>query len=157
MKPIIVSQTISAPLERVFAIASDIPNCAEYIRGIETIETLTEAPDAEHNLGPVGEGYAWRETRIMFGKEATEDMTIVAWNPPESYDVEARSHGSYYLSTISCEAIDEATTKITMSFNATPETIMAKVMMVLFSFMRKKLVQCLQEDLDDIKGVAESN
>jgi uncharacterized membrane protein len=156
MKPITVSKTIDAPLERVFAVASDIPNCAAYIRGIESIETLAEAPATEDNLGVVGNGYAWRETRIMFGKEATEDMTIVAWNPPESYDVEARSHGSHYLSTIACEPIDAETTRMTMSFNATPETLMARVMMFMFSFMRKKLVQCLDEDLEDIKGVAES-
>ncbi|CAN0582675.1 unnamed protein product, partial [Laminaria digitata] len=35
---ITVSETINAPLDRVFAIASDIPNCAGFLRGIETIE-----------------------------------------------------------------------------------------------------------------------
>ncbi|MFG0314925.1 MAG: SRPBCC family protein [Phycisphaerales bacterium] len=156
MKPITVSETVNAPQDRVFAICAEIPNCASYIRGIETIETLHEAPPSPDNLGVVGEGYAWRETRIMFGKQATEDMTIINWNPPTSYDVEARSHGAYYLSTITCEPIDAQTTKLTMTFTAKPETFMAKVMMVLFSFMQKKLCQALQEDLEDIKKEAES-
>ncbi len=155
MKPITVSETINAPQDRVFAVSADIPNCAQSIRGIESIETLREAPPSDKNLGPVGEGYTWRETRIMFGKQATEDMTIINWDPPTSYDVEARSHGAYYLSTIACEPINDATTKITMTFTAKPETLMAKVMMVLFSFMKKKLCQALQEDLEDIKKEAE--
>jgi len=156
MKPIIVSETINAPIERVFQIASSIPDAAETIEGITGIETLAEAPPAPNNNGVVGLGYAWRETRIMFGKEATEDMTITAWNPPESYVVEARSHGCHYLSTISCDRVDDQTTLITMDFGATPETFGAKVMMVLFSFMTKKLTQCLADDFRDIKAKAES-
>ncbi len=155
MKPITVTETVNAPQDRVFAVCSDIPNCAHYIRGIESIETLREAPPSENNLGVVGEGYTWRETRIMFGKQATEDMTIINWNPPASYDVEARSHGAYYLSTITCEPIDAQTTKLTMMFTAKPETFLAKVMMAVFSFMQKKLCQALQEDLEDIKKEAE--
>jgi len=54
---ITVSETINAPIDRVFATAADIPNCATFIEGIETIETLAEAPPAENNLGIVGKGY----------------------------------------------------------------------------------------------------
>jgi len=153
---ITVSETINAPLDRVFAVASDIPNCASFIQGIETIDTLTEAPPAENNLGPVGKGYAWREVRIMFGKKATEDMTITEWTPPTAYTVEARSHGSHYLSNFTFEQFDDQSTRITMAFNATPETFMAKVMMKAFAFMTKKLTQCLVDDLRDIKTTAET-
>jgi uncharacterized membrane protein len=157
---ITVSETISAPLDRVFAIAADIPNCAEFIRGIETIETLEEAPPAENNLGPVGKGYTWRETRIMFGKKATEDMSISQWSPPNAYTVDARSHGSHYVSDFTFEQTndqDGPQTRITMSFNATPETFGAKVMMKMFAFMTKKLTQCLVDDLYDIKTTAEAD
>jgi len=154
---ITVSQNINAPIQRVFATAADIPNCATFIEGIETIETLTEAPPAENNLGIVGKGYTWRETRIMFGKKATEDMTITEWAPPNAYTVEARSHGSFYISHLTFKQIDEESSSITMSFNATPETFMAKVMMKAFAFMTKKLTQCLVEDLQNIKATAEAN
>jgi len=165
---ITVSETINAPIERVFAIASDIPNCAGFIKGIETIETLEDAPPAPDNLGPVGKGYTWRETRIMFGKKATEDMSITVWSPPTGYTVEARSHGSHYLSEFTFDQIDDQnddqnddqtddqSTRITMSFNATPETFGAKVMMMVFAFMTKKLTKCLVDDLKDIKTTAEA-
>lgn len=161
MSNITVTETIHAPIDRVFEIASNIPNCASYIKGIELIETLEEAPPAETNLGLVGKGYTWRETRIMFGKKATEDMSITKWFPPNSYIVEARSHGCHYLTDITFESLPEQDGKpvstMTMSFNATPETFGAKIMMLVFSFMTKKLVQCLADDLRDIKAVAETD
>jgi len=160
MSNITVTETINASIDRVFAAASDIPNCATYIKGIELIETLEDAPPADSNLGPVGQGYTWRETRIMFGKKATEDMSITKWSPPNSYTVEARSHGCHYLTNITFESLPEQdgqpVTTMTMSFNATPETFGAKIMMFVFSFMTKKLVQCLTDDLRDIKAVVES-
>jgi len=93
----------------------------------------------------------------MFGKKATEDMTITEWTPPNAYTVEARSHGSYYVSHLNFEQIDNQSSRITMSFNATPETFMAKVMMKAFAFMTKKLTQCLVDDLRDIKTTAEAD
>ncbi|HCT46067.1 MAG: hypothetical protein CMJ35_04895 [Phycisphaerae bacterium] len=156
MKPIIVSETINAPIERVFQIASNIPDAAENIEGITAIETLKEAPPAPDNNGVVGMGYTWRETRIMLGKKATEDMSITQWTPPNAYCVEARSHGTHYLTDITFDQTDEHTIRITMSFNATPESFMAKVMMKVFAAMTKHLVKCLQADLADIKVKAES-
>lgn len=156
MKPIAVTETIRAPRDRVFAVASDIPNAAETVRGIDLIEVLAEAPAAPDTLGPVGKGFAWRETRTMFGKKATEDMTITGWNPPESYTVEARSHGAHYVSVLTFEESEPGVTRMTMSFRAMPETFMAKVMMKLFAAMTKHLTKCLTEDLADIKHAAEA-
>lgn len=154
---ITVTETVNASLDRVFAVASDIPNAAGFIQGIESIETLTEAPPSPNNIGPVGLGYGWREVRIMFGKKATEDMSISEWSPSTSYSVEARSHGCHYLSNYSFESTGEQATTITMSFNATPETFMAKVMMKVFAAMTKKLTKCLVDDLRDIKTAAEDH
>ncbi len=154
---ITVSETINAPLDLVFATACDIPNCASFIKGIETIETLSEAPPGEDNLGPVGKGYTWRETRIMFGRKATEEMSITRWSPPDTYTVEARSHGSHYVSSFTFEPIDEHTTRITMTFDATPETFTARIMMKVFAAMSNKLTQCLADDLGDIKAAVEAS
>lgn len=156
MPTITVSEDIRAPIERVFQIASNIPDAAETIEGITAIETLAEAPPAENNNGIVGKGYAWRETRIMMGKEATEDMTIIDWSPPNSYIVEARSHGSHYLTDISVEQVGDGVARITMTFNATAESFMAKFMMLFCFLFKKMLVKCLTADLGDIKAKAES-
>jgi len=155
MPTIHASETINAPIARVFEIASDIPNAAETISGINSIEILACAPESPTNNGPVGEGFKWRESRTMFGKEATEDMWINAWAPPAGYTVEARSHGCHYLTPITFEDLGNGQTRVSMAFNATPETLMARVMMKVFAFMNKKLAQCLADDLADIKRAAE--
>ncbi len=148
MKPIVVSETIHAPIDLVFQIASDIPNAADRIRGITEIEMLSD--------GPMGEGTKWRETRIMFGKKATETMWVIKWDPPNEYVVEARSCGTHYLTPITFEEVEPGITKMTFTFTGTPETFMAKVLSKVFAAMTKSLVKCLVADLADIKAACES-
>lgn len=148
MKPIAVSETVHAPIGDVFAAASDIPNAATRVRGINRIEMLTE--------GPVGQGTKWRETRTMFGRQASETMWIAEWEPPRRYVVEARSHGAHYLTPITFEDLGDGSTRMTMTMHATPETFMARVMMKLFAGMRSKIVSCLADDLKDIRAYCES-
>lgn len=148
MKPIEVSETVHAPIESVFSVASNIPSAVETIRGIDAIEMLTD--------GPVGEGTKWRETRTFLGKRAEETMWIVEWHPPTRYVVEARSHGTHYLTTIRLEDIGQHETRVTYSMLAEPETLMSRVFMVLFAGMKKLVIKCFSEDLADIKRVCEA-
>lgn len=147
MKPIEVSETVGAPIEEVFAIASDIPNAAGRVEGIKEIEMLSD--------GPVCKGTRWRETRVMFGKKAVEEMWITAWDPPRGYVVEADSCGCHYRTVFSFDEIGENETRMTMSFGATAETFMAKVMMKVFAGMSKSMAKMILKDLRDIKGVCE--
>lgn len=148
MKPIEVSETVNAPIEVAFEVASDIPRAAERIEGIKAIEMLSE--------GPVGVGTRWRETRIMLGKKATEEMWITAWDPPRGYVVEANSCGCHYRTVLSFDEIAPDQTRVTFLFSGTPETFMARIMMKVFAGMSKTLVKCIEADLRDIKRHAEA-
>lgn len=156
MPTITVTETVEAPQARVFAAAGDIPNAGEWITAIEKIEVLTEAPDGPDNLGPVGRGFVWRETRTLFGKQATETMTITDWTPPHHYTAEARSHGCHYLTTLSFHDEGAGVTRVTATFRGTPETLAAKVFSVLFAFMNKTIAKCLSADLADLKTRCEA-
>jgi hypothetical protein len=156
MTTIAVSETIRAPQAKVFALASDIPGAAGRVKGINKVEVLRPAEEFPDNFGPVGRGFTWRETRTMMGRQATEDMTITDWSPPHAYTVEARSHGCHYRSLITAVPVDPGTTRLTMAFEATPETTMARVMMKLFRFMNKQVAKCLGDDLKDIKAACEA-
>ncbi|MEM9165389.1 MAG: SRPBCC family protein [Planctomycetota bacterium] len=147
MKPLTCSIEIASPVEHVFGVASDIPGAAERVEGIKSVEMLSE--------GPVGEGTRWRETRIMFGREAKEEMWITAFDPPNAYRVEARSHGTRYDTRFEFEPT-EAGTRLTMRFQGTPETLSARVLGTLFSAMTKHLEKCIRDDLVDIKAACES-
>ena len=61
-----LSRHVETPVDRVFEVFSDIPRSHEMVDQIVRIEMLTD--------GPVGVGTRWRETRMMFKREATEEL-----------------------------------------------------------------------------------
>ena len=69
-----VSTVISASPERVFALFTDLAHAPDNIRAIKKLELLTP--------GPMCMGTRFRETRVMFGKEATEEMEVIERTRP---------------------------------------------------------------------------
>jgi hypothetical protein len=144
MGQIIVETTITAEPERVFAALSDFPHAAERIPGITAIEMLTD--------GPVGIGTRFRETRRMFGKEATEAMEVTAFEPGRSYVLEAVSCGCRYRTKVSCAAAGPATT-VRMATETTPLSAVAKVTAPVMGLLMKGVFRkCLEADLAAIQA-----
>ena len=105
--------SIKAPRVDVFSVFSDIPSASERITGIKQLEVLSEAKS--------GQGVRWRETRVMFGQEATEEMEITRFDEPNSYVVEAESHGTHYTSRFSFVEDGGGATRVTWEFEGKPE------------------------------------
>jgi uncharacterized protein YndB with AHSA1/START domain len=141
-----VDRHVAAPPEVVFARATDFRRAPEFVSAIVKMEILTS--------GPVGAGTRFRETRMMFGREATEDMTVTAFEPPKRYTLSAESHGSRYHTELSFVP-DGQGTRMTMTFQGTPVTLMARVMSVLMRPMMKSVAKACAKDLDDIKTAIE--
>jgi hypothetical protein len=141
-----VDRHIAAPPAIVFARASDFRRAPESISAIVKMDMLTD--------GPVGVGTRFRETRIVFGREATEEMTVTEFESPKRYTLGAESHGSRYHTELSFVP-DGQGTRVTMTFAATPLTFMARVMSVLLRPMAKSMVKMCAKDLDDLKGAIE--
>src|SRR5947209_2260758 len=93
-----LSTRIAAPVDRVFVLSTDLEGWPGHIKGIKKIEKLTP--------GPVGVGTRFRETRIMFGKEATEEMEFTRFEPNSAYAIGCASGGMSYLSTFTFEPDD---------------------------------------------------
>ena len=148
MTSITVSRVINAPIETVFARASDPHRWADQISAITDIEVLTE--------GPVGIGTRFKETRVMFGKKATEEMTFSEFSPPTGYTLLADSHGSAYVTKHSFEP-DGDSTRMTMHFEATPHSLGAKLLSPMFSLMKNSLKKCIAGDLDDLAKACEAD
>jgi hypothetical protein len=141
-----VTRQVAAPRERTFAVVSDFANAAENVEAITHLEVLTP--------GPVGVGTRFRETRTMFGRPATEEMTVAHWDPPHSYTLKAESHGARYTTVFSFRE-KAGGTEVEMDFQAVPITFGAKVMGVLFKFMTKKMVETCGKDLEDLARAVE--
>ncbi|MCI0632021.1 MAG: SRPBCC family protein [Phycisphaerales bacterium] len=135
------TRRISAPRDQVFAVVTDFVNAPKTITSIKKCEILSP--------GPVGKGTRFRETRVMFGRQATETMEITEWNPPVSYTLGCDSCGCRYRSTITCKADGDATL-VEMSFAAQPLTFMAKLLAPLGKLMAKSCRKAFEKDLDDL-------
>lgn len=140
---------VRAPRNVVWDVVTDIPNAATTMKAIEKIEVV-ERPAS----GLVG--LKWRETRTMFGKQATEVMWITRAEAPAFYETRAESHGAIYTTRIE---LDEASggTRLSMRFGAQPQTFGAKVMgALLLPLMKGSMTKAILKDLEDVKVAAES-
>ena len=84
-----IERDVAASPEEVWRVLTDLDHAAETLSGVSRVELLTE--------GPYTVGTRWRETRKMFGKEATEEMRVTAVEAPARTTVEADSAGVNYV------------------------------------------------------------
>lgn len=137
---------IDAPIEAVFARASDFAHAADFISAITRVEMLTP--------GPPGVGTRFRETRTMFGREATETMEVVEFESPRRYVLGATSCGSRFRSEMALAPRDGGT-DLTLTVEVTPLTWFASVLGLLMRPMMKAMSKSCAKDLNDIKTAIE--
>lgn len=141
-----VSQHINAPVNLVFDVFSDIENIQEQIEGITQVEILS---DITHGVGT-----RWRETRVMFGREATEEMEISKFAENQSYEVVASSRGMDYHTIYTFNEIDGGTL-VEMVFSGKPLTLSAKLMTPIGSLFQGAARKALEDDMNNLKVVCE--
>lgn len=143
------TEVIDMAPPRVFEVFSDIEKAAERIDGIAKVEILSTV---RHGMG-----LRWRETRVMFGKEATEEMEFIGFDEPAEYVVEAESHGTHYLSTYSFEELGPGQTKVTWTFEGTPKSFFAKLMSPLAWAFKGTVAKMLRKDVLELKRFIEDS
>ncbi len=141
-----VEVRIDAPPDVVFDTALDIPRWPAIISAITSTEMLSE--------GPLQVGSRFRETRIMFGREASEDMTIAELDRPRRYVFTAENHGARYLSEHDLIPDGEAT-RFIMRFSGTPASLTARLMAPLGWFLAGTMRKMIAGDLEDLKKAVE--
>jgi len=138
---------VDAPADRTFEVFSDLRRAPERIPDIISLEVLSE--------GPVGVGTRFRETRKVFGKEATEEMEVVAYEPGRVYAVECESCGARYRSEFTFRGGASGGTDVEMSMRVTPLSMMAKLMSPLAGMAMGSMKKAIGRDLEALKAVAE--
>ena len=143
MTTVTVKEQINAPPEAVFAVVTNHAALPDIVSGIKSIQVLTD--------GPVGIGTKIRETRVMFGREASEEMEFTQFDPPHSFLLEAYNHGAHYRTAHQFDPVGQGTL-VTVTFAASGTNFFAKIMSaVMGPLMKKTLARLLQQDLADIK------
>lgn len=73
-----VEHSFTHPPDRVFHVLTDLESTGKWMPNFIRIERLTEG---------FGVGTEWRETRKMFGKEATEQFEVTSCEPPRRMSI----------------------------------------------------------------------
>ena len=108
---LVLTESIAAPVATVFHAFTDLAGAPDIIQSIQKIEKI--------GRGPVGKGTRFRETRIVLGRESTEEMEITAFEPKLSYTVEAVSQGLAYHTTYQFRG-EGARTVVSMKMTCRP-------------------------------------
>lgn len=137
---------IAAPPDRVFARLADIPRWPETISAITSVDMLTP--------GAVDVGTRFRETRMMFGRQATEEMVVAEMLAPSRLVLTAESHGTRYRAVHSIEAEGEGT-RLKIIFEGKPVTLTARLMSPLGTLMKSAVEKHMRGDMEDLKQAIE--
>jgi carbon monoxide dehydrogenase subunit G len=143
-----VSRDVAATPEAVWTVITDLDRSPEVLSGVQQVERL----DDDRGFGI---GTRWRETRTVFGREATEQMEVTAIDPGTSYTVTSVNGRTTYTSVLRVEALRDERTLLTMTFEARPTgivtTLLGATLGRLFQPATRKM---LDRDLADIAEAA---
>lgn len=144
------SHPTTAPPDKVWSVLADIEGSPETISGILSVERLDGGTE-------FGVGTRWKETRVMFGREASEVMEVTAIEPGASYTVESDGKGAKYTSIMSVAPSSDGGSTISMSFAGEPTGAVSRIMSAtlgrLAAGATKKMIE---QDLQDIAAAAEA-
>jgi hypothetical protein len=146
MAGITIKKHIQAPAGRVFAAATDFARAPEIIRSIRKVEMLTD--------GPLRVGTRFRETRILFSREATEELEVTSFEPPHRFALGCENHGCRFHTETTFTS-NGTGTDVEMRFQATPLTLAAKMMSAAMKPMMSSVASECAGDLDDLKAAIE--
>ncbi|MDR8390088.1 SRPBCC family protein [Aliifodinibius sp. S!AR15-10] len=143
MSQVTVIKEINAPVELVFQTISDIRNFSKAVPDIVDVEFLTDQK--------TGVGTRFRETRVMYGKEATEELEVTELVENDRIRIMADSHGVVWDSLFSVKENGDAT-ELTLVMDMRPHKLMAKIMTFV---MKRSMRKALEKDMDAVKEYCE--
>jgi hypothetical protein len=139
----VVSKVFPAPPAEVFALFTDLDRLPDRVTDITKIERLT--------AGPVGLGTRYKETRIVFKKEATVEFEVMAFEPPARYEILAHSCGAEYR-TDHRFAPDGAGTRVDLTMAIRAESWFAWLFTPLMYLMMSMCKKGVVADLDQMEA-----
>ena len=94
-------------------------------------------------------GTRFRETRVMFGKEATEEMWVTEFVPNRSMTIRADGCGCEYTTVYTFEDRGAAT-HVRLEMTIRPGTFLAWLMIPLGWIMTPFMRKCFAQDMEDL-------
>ena len=145
-----IERRFNAPREVVYEAFTDLARLPDRIEAIDRIE-----PENEGEPLRFQDGSAFRETRTIMGKQATETMRIEDVLPQQRFTLTSESHGcAYRFEHTFREGAGSCT--VTLEGECRPTTLGARIMMVVFFPMRGMMPKLINKDFAAIHASLES-
>lgn len=147
---IVVSREVAASPAQVWEIVTDLDGSPAVLSAVERVERLDDQPG-------FAVGTRWRETRTMFGRQATEEMEVTEVDAPRRYTVVAANGSTTYTSRITVEPLGSDRCQLSMTFAGRSSGLAGRLLAAtlgrLFAGATRR---ALRRDLDDIAAHAAS-
>lgn len=137
--------TIKGSKASVWAATTDFANFVQLLSGVEKIEVVDKPA-----TGLVG--LKWKETRMLFGKEATVEKQITEAKENEYYTTRAEQDGFVFITTNRLSGSDGSVT-LTGIHETQPLGFAAKLKALPMVFFKGVIKKAILQDLNDIKAV----
>ena len=137
---ITVNRTIKAPICVVFGTVADIREMSKALPHVKSFEFLTDAA--------TGVGTRFRETRLMKGREEVTEIEVTEYVENDRVRMVADSHGTVWDTVFSVSS-DGTKTALTLTMDARPHTLTARMMTPL---IRGMVAKAVEKDMDLVKA-----
>jgi hypothetical protein len=151
MPKIKVSAEVTAPVERVFELFTDVEHATGRVSGIKGIEVMSP--------GSFDLGYRWTETREVMGRLDDAVMEITAFERNRTYTVTHYKGGvlrsGVRIDTVFTFEPVPTGTKVSIEFELHPDGLPPGLLLPLEWAIGGKVRHILSDDLDDLKAAIE--
>lgn len=137
-----MSRDIAAPVDRAFALFTDLKHGFEHVSGIKAVEMLT--------FGEFRLGTKWRETRELLGRLDDAEMEITAFEQNRSYTITHHKAGVRVDTAFTFEPAP-AGTLVTIEFALNPPGLTLALLSPLEWVIAGKVRDVLSHDLLDLE------
>jgi uncharacterized protein YndB with AHSA1/START domain len=152
MSTVAVSRLVDAPVDRVWAVFTDLASRAEWLSTVDDVQLVT--------AGPFEAGTVWRETRTMSdGERVTEEFHVQECDPPRRFVVASAGIGAEYRMTYTFAPVEvgrhRGGTAVTVVQDGHPSAPAGRLLAFLLGGLAAAAVEgAFRKDLADLARAA---
>lgn len=146
MTTVTVTSEIEAPVDKTFAMFTDIEHASEHVSGIKEVQVMT--------TGAFGLGTRWLETREVMGRLDAAEMEVTAFEKSKTYTITHHKAGAK-VDTVFTFQPSGAGTKVTIEFALENQGLPPGLLTPVSWAIAGKVRDVLGHDLADLKRSVE--
>lgn len=146
MTTVTVTSEVEAPVDKTFAMFTDIEHASEHVSGIKEVQVMT--------TGAFGLGTRWLETREVMGRLDAAEMEVTAFEKNKTYTITHHKAGAK-VDTVFTFQPSGAGTKVTIEFALENQGLPPGLLTPVSWAIAGKVRDVLGHDLADLKRSVE--